>query len=96
MSLAMIICGPISVFLIAAYLPRWGRVKVLVAMLTVVAAGASLYSGVRESFSDSRSEYLGASATAYGVVLIWLLFLILAVVIDQIRATREPGTRRPE
>jgi hypothetical protein len=94
MSLAMIICGPICVFLILAYVPRWGRVKVLVAMLTVMAAGAALYSGVRESCADSQSECMGATATAYGVGLIWLLFLILALVINQIRATRE-GAQRP-
>jgi hypothetical protein len=96
MSLAMIICGPICVFLILAYVPCWGRVKVLVGILTAMAAGAALYSGVRESCADSQSECIGATATAYGAGLIWLLFLILALVINQIRAARELGTQRPE
>lgn len=97
MSLAMIICGPICVFLILAYVPRGGRVKMLVAMLTLMAAGAALYSGVRESCADGQSECMGATVTAGGVSLIWLLFLIFifALVISQIRATRERGSQRP-
>jgi hypothetical protein len=79
-SLALIVCGPICVFLILACVPGWGHVKVFVAMLTVMAAGAALYSGVQQACADSQSECLGATATAYGVGIIWLPFLILAFV----------------
>ena len=80
MLLAMIVFGPICVFLVLACVPRWGSLKALVAMLTVMAAGAALYSGVLQSCADNQSECVGAVATAYGVGIIWLPFLILAMV----------------
>ena len=80
MPLAVIVCGPICVFLMLACVPRRGRLKVLVAVLTLIVAGAALYFGVQQSCADNQSECVGATVTAYGVGIIWLAFLILTLV----------------